>query len=789
MTGRKAVHLTFLALMAMGLASCSLPGGGTTGSSNSNASTSSKAASVTLTVAPANATVTSGQKQQFTAKVTGVSNTAVTWVADKGSINASGVYTAPQVSSTTSVVVVATSKADPQKVSWVRLTVAPKTTTVENATLAVSTKTLPAATSNKPYSAALAAAGGTSPYTWSVTSGTLPSGLQVSGSGAISGTPTQTGSFSFNARVTDAAAKSSTQTLTLTVAAAPPSSPPSGSTDFDGPAELPRAYVSSALADTPAPGKTIAVSAGGNLQNALNSASCGDTIALQAGATFNGSFTVPAKSCDDNHWIIVRTSAPDSSLPPEGTRLTPCYAGVSSLPGRPALNCKSTAVVTAKLSSTLTNGVFTFATGANHYRFVGLEITRPAASSSLPIVYQLAQAYNTTAHHLVFDRVWMHGNAQDDTGHGIQLNGMSHVAVVDSYLNDFHCVSSTGSCTDSQAIVGGNSDYADGPFKIVNNFLEAAAQSIMFGGGSGSTVPADIEIRRNHLFKPLTWQKGRSGYVGGTNGNPFIVKNHFELKNGQRILFEGNILENSWGGFSQVGWGIVLTPRGSWAAVQDITIRYNTVSHVGAGMQLAATQNGENGVSVDSLAAQRWSIHDVVLDDVSASTYSGSGNLIQISSAMTTRTLNNLTIDHVTGITDPQHGVLIVGSAAANPTPSNIALTNNLFLAGTYSVWPSGVTNPCSASLQPMLLFNACWNPYVFTNNAFILPSVQANSSWPAGNYLPANVAAVQFTNYNNGKGGDYTLLSSSPYKNAGSDGADLGANISAIQQAIAGVK
>jgi hypothetical protein len=86
-------------------------------------------------------------------------------------------------------------------------------------------------------------------------------------------------------------------------------------------------------------------------------------------------------------------------------------------------------------------------------------------------------------------------------------------------------------------------------------------------------------------------------------------------------------------------------------------------------------------------------------------------------------------------------------------------------------------------------LFNACWNPYVFTNNAFILPSVQAKSSWPAGNYLPTDVAAVQFTNYNNGNGGNYTLLSGSPYKNAGSDGADLGANIATVAQYVSGVK
>jgi hypothetical protein len=106
-------------------------------------------------------------------------------------------------------------------------------------------------------------------------------------------------------------------------------------TGYDGPAQLPIATVASSMADTPAPGSVITVNAGGNLQTALDNAVCGDTIELQAGATFSGVFNFPAKSCDNDHWIIVRTSSADTSLPPEGQRLTPCYAGVTSLVGRP----------------------------------------------------------------------------------------------------------------------------------------------------------------------------------------------------------------------------------------------------------------------------------------------------------------------------------------------------------------------------------------------------------------------------------------------------------------------
>src|SRR5690349_3215665 len=145
---------------------------------------------------------------------------------------------------------------------------------------------------------------------------------------------------------------------------------PEESGSFDGPAELPRVHVKSSLSATPAPGKVRRVSAGNNLQQALNSADCGDTLELERGAAFTGKLLFPAKKCDDSHWIIIRTSAPDSALPREDTRLTPCYGGVSSLPGRPAFQCNSTENVLAKLEypAKSGSGPIAFASGANHYR-------------------------------------------------------------------------------------------------------------------------------------------------------------------------------------------------------------------------------------------------------------------------------------------------------------------------------------------------------------------------------------------------------------------------------------
>jgi hypothetical protein len=77
---------------------------------------------------------------------------------------------------------------------------------------------LPAATVGTAYSFAIQPAGGSAPYTWVVTAGSLPGGLNFSGSGQISGTPASAGSFSFTVQVTDANSAKASKQFTLTVA-------------------------------------------------------------------------------------------------------------------------------------------------------------------------------------------------------------------------------------------------------------------------------------------------------------------------------------------------------------------------------------------------------------------------------------------------------------------------------------------------------------------------------------------------------------------------------------------
>ncbi len=739
---------------------------------------------IQISISPTSAIVLSTQTEQFTATVSGTYNTGVTWSASAGSVNSSGLFTAPTVTSPTTVFVTATSKADSSKSASATVTVDPNN-------LQITTGSLPQGEQGNPYSDTFTATGGVTPYTWSVSAGALPPGITLNSNGNLVGTPTATGTFNFTVTVDDSDNDPATGQFSLVVA---------GSSGYDGPAELPIAVPVSSMADTPAPGPVITVNSGSNLQTALNNAQCGNTIQLQAGATFTGNFQFPALNCDSDHWIIVRTSASDDSLPAEGQRMTPCYAGVGSLPGRPQYSCSNPQNVLVKLvQSGAANGPVIFQSGANHYRLLGLEITRPTGTNAAPAL--LSVSPGGSASYIVLDRSWVHGTTADETQDGFAMGGTNNVAVVDSYFSDFHCTSITGTCTDAHAVSGGIGNYQDGIYYIYDNFLEASSEAIIFGGAAATTTPTDITIQFNHFFKPWQWMPGNSPFQGGVGGKPFIVKNHLELKNAVRVLAEDNLMEDVWGGFSQTGYAILLTPKNQHSAkkdenvcpiceVTDVTVRYTHIFHAASGMQLATAISGNGSGGAPAYMGTRWSIHDIVMDDISQK-YNGEGHLFEIVNGWPKNPLNTVTINHVTGFPDPAGGLMVVGNVTSNPSMYGLVFTNNLVTTGKGPVWNSGHgSDSCAISDVPATSIAACFSTYTFANNAFVSsPSHFPPSSWPTGNLFSAEPSDVQFVAYDNGNGGNYELESGSPYKNKGTDGKDLGADIVGLNQALNGVE
>jgi hypothetical protein len=560
----------------------------------------------------------------------------------------------------------------------------------------------------------------------------------------------------------------------------------------DGPADLPRSCYYTGIDGSPSPGKHIEVAADSDLSKAVESARCGDTIALSAGATYKIR-ELPAKKCDDQHYITIRTNTSDSKLPAEGSRISPAWAGISNLPGRPLYAQPSDGA--AKLMATLLIGR-PIQVG-DHYRFIGIEwVSDPNVRIGVLVTTEGAD-------HVIFDRNWFHPAEGVELGKGILIvRGTRYIAVINSYLNGFYCIARSGACTDASAIGGGNGEVPIDTLKIYNNFIEASGENILFGGAGSEVNPTDIEIRRNHLFKPLIWKEGEPGYTPVGSGNPPIVKNNFELKSGIRILFEANLLENSWGGFSQTGYSILLTPKNQnnkcpKCAVTDITIRHNRIRNVAGVIQIASGFSSTGGSPTDG---GRYSIHDLWADSIHAESWKGQGPFAIVSSRVPL--LHDVAFDHVTAfLAGP---IFYIGNRFETGNHDekipNFSVTNSLFMPGegrqpAFSSIGGGRAN-CAFSAQRSgaeAVLESCFINYRFEKNLII----GERGGWPKGTIVVSTPKAAGIRDLQNGVSKDPRLCHSntpgcgqaSPGALAGTDGKDIGADISDIEAAISGIE
>lgn len=513
--------------------------------------------------------------------------------------------------------------------------------------------------------------------------------------------------------------------------------------------ELPRVYIDTTY--TPPSGMVHTPLTSQGFQNALNAANCGDIIKLKAGTFYVGNFNLPAKSCSD--WIVITTDS--TSIPEPETRINPSYS--SAMP---------------KLVTPNAAPILTTSPKASNYRFIGVEFTTTSTwDYNLIYLDSLSSNYNDFPQNIIFDRVYIHGRPDSQTRRGIAMNTRS-TAVIDSYISEIH---QAGFDSQSIASWGG-----PGPFKIVNNHLEAASENVCFGGAFPyvvGTVPSDIEIRGNYFYKPLSWYVNHPTFTG----TQWFVKNLFETKNSRRLLIEGNIFENNWVE-EQAGFAIVLTPRsndsGSVAVNEDITFRNNIVRHSAQGVSILAFDEGAT-----TIQANRILISNNIWEDLYQAKWGGDGRLFQLLSGP-----KDVIIRNNTGF---ESGVplLIDGGYDGNLKTRNLVYENNISQYNTY-----GITSPIGGGTDA---FERNTIDYVYNQNVFILNRYNPNdyytspaylsTFYPEGSFFPTDFSEVGFTNYNNGINGDYTLLSSSPYKNAGTDGKDIGADVAAVNCATRG--
>ena len=501
---------------------------------------------------------------------------------------------------------------------------------------------------------------------------------------------------------------------------------------ISGEPELPTVFLQTACPTIT--GEVLTVPSGGNFQAALNSAQSGDTIVLQSGAVYSGNFVLPAKSGND--WIIVRTSNL-TGISVEGTRVS-----------------ASQTIAMPRIVSPNAAPALATAAGAHHYRLVGLEI---GIASGVATNYGIVafgdggqSSLSAVPHDLVIDRCYIHGNSTGDVSRGVALNS-ANTAVIDSNISSCH-----GLGFDTQAIAGWN---GPGPFKIVNNFLEAAGENVMFGGADPrvpNLVPSDIEFRRNHCSKPRQWNPADPSYAGIR----WSVKNVFELKNAQRVLVDGNIFENCWVD-AQTGFIIVFTPRNQegtapWSVVKDVTFTNNIARHAAAGIQFL----GRDNIFL-SQQEQRIKIQNNLFYDIGGPLWGSNGRLFQMVDGTADVNINHNTAIHTSNI--------LTADGTAN---AGFRFSNNIALHNEYGVMGSGhsIGNDSLNSYFP-----GCF----FVKNVIVGGPSQV---YPTQNFFPASINDVQFID---AAGENYRLALTSAYKNAGTDGYDIGVDQDAIIAAI----
>jgi hypothetical protein len=469
-------------------------------------------------------------------------------------------------------------------------------------------------------------------------------------------------------------------------------------------------------------GATLTVAAGDDLQAALEKAQLGDTIVLEAGATFTGPFKLPNKTTG-NGWIYV-VSSKLTSLPAAGERVGP-----------------NDAVNMPKIVSRAYNNAVTTIANSHHFRFVGIEFAPVAGGALYDLV--VIGSKEPLPHHIVFDRCYVHGDPGVNDRRGIVMNG-AFVAVVDSYISDFQEVGA-----DSQGLLAYNTS---GPLQIRNNYIEAAGENVMFGGADSSApalVPGDIEISNNYFFKPLSLIPTK-----------YTVKNMLEFKAARRVRVAGNTFENN-PLKGQNGFAVLITPRNQsgtapWSATSDIAITDNVLINVGSGFNIAGGDNHHPVPQTERILIRNNVIGVTGLNGADGRTFQFMGGG------------TDYTIDHNTIINSasppgsPASDLAMVDSKL--PKISNFLFTNNL---STRTHW--GFFGNAVGEGNPAL--NGNFTNWIFSKN--VLVGAPAGS-YPSGNFFPTDVAAVRFANP---AGGKYSLAADSPYKNAGTDGTDIGAN------------
>jgi hypothetical protein len=585
----------------------------------------------------------------------------------------------------------------------------------------------------------------------------------------------------------------------------------------------------------PVQAATIVVAAGGTLQTALDAANPGDVITLAAGATFTGNFTLPAKS--GTGVITVRSSAADSALPGPGVRMTPAYAALlpkivstnslaalRTLPGAHhwrlqflefpwtmlgygemlrigeggspqialaqvpyeievdrvymhgsplygqkrgiALNGRNVTIRNSYISEIKAvgfdaqaiggwNGPGPFTIENNYLEGAGENFLLGGSDPTIPglVTEYLVFRYNYVTKPLSWrDPVIPAPRsvvASATAGGGTLAAGVYHYKVFAR-----------------RPVGGGTVGMSDASAEVTATLNVQGTVSVSWGAVANAT---EYRVYGRNRFWTVTARSftdtgsgGTAGPVPTLPGDTWQVKNLFELKNARHSLIEFNVFENNWLN-AQKGYAILFTPRNqdgacTWCIVEDVTFQYNLVRNVAGAISVMGYDSPNISGQTNNVKIRHNLFYDVTAG------LGGTGWFLLIGDEP-----RDIVVDHNTIDNDGTTAVYAYGGTATAPrTITGFRFTNNALRHNQYGI------NGASSSSGKAAYFPGS----IVQKNWF---QGGTASRYPAGNLFSGTFGAA----FMNIVLGDYRVSVSSVLIGAGTDGTNIGADISTLTNGI----
>src|SRR5882672_87760 len=394
-----------------------------------------------------------GQSVAITATVANDSAAkGVTWSLASGGQGAIASPTTTAVtynagSASGTAVITATSVTDTTKISTLTITV--------TAPPAITTTTLPAGVEGTAYSQAIAKTGGAGTVTFSISAGTLPAGLTLSGAGTISGTPAgPNGTVNFTVKVTDSSTMTPmTATQALSIVINLPA-PPNITTTTLPPGVAGTAY-----------SQMVAATGFGTLTFTTSAGAVPAGLALSSAGLISGTPTGPNVTA--NFTVMVT----DSSNPTQTA--TQALSILINLPPPPTITSLSQNAGAVGASITITGTNFGTAQGSSTVTFNGNTAAAASAWSATSITV-LVPAGATTGNVVV-------------TVFGVASNGSPFTIVLPPTITILSQIS--GAVGVSITITGTNFGTLQGTRTVTFNGTAAAPASAWSTTSITVTVP------------------------------------------------------------------------------------------------------------------------------------------------------------------------------------------------------------------------------------------------------------------------------------------------------------